>query len=672
MGEVKLKVPVVKEEYDIYRRYFKALDPDRTKVVTAEVAKPFLEQTGFSGRQLGQLWSLVDLDGKGFVTFKEFCALIRCISHLSLAPSSPITSSLYDSPAIKIFQFTLPNNNNNNNSQRHRRTSNIKYVPLPLISSSDVTRFSQLFDRTTGEQQLLPGDKAKAIFQKANLPPDVLGDIWFLCDREQNGFLNKYEFVMAMHLIGLRLSQHTLMDPVPKRISRKLWASTGLPMSNSTTQSLHSSTSSSFSSFSSSSSSLNSSSALSSSLSRTASHRSDTSTPKHSSHHYSPTLSNNGSQRTESPVITRTISGSSISSRNSNNSPFLSPFTPLVNLTENSWEIPSDQYKTFQKTFINLDRNKTKELGPHILVPFFMKSGLTRDTLANIWDLVDTTKTGTLNMKEFIIALFLIQRVRMTRTSLPYKLPQELLDSVEKLDRKYEEATVMDSERAITPGLGITLSKTQTNSTVEKKVKDTKKDHCNETKVMQRLEDKKQNISKLNDQIKEANKQLEKISINNREYEAQLRELQEIEDSLIIKLNGINNSIQQSTTKIAKMKQSITSTKKNSEQLKRQLAIAEGNYHAMEAKLTTLDEEIKECDGENERVNKEIYNMKSMTTLLQPKLKAKEEELKQKIELLNHSNKNFQTEEITVQSLRKELEDLNNIFKEYEAKVTNN
>ncbi|KAK5781469.1 uncharacterized protein PWA37_003620 [Arxiozyma heterogenica] len=670
MVEVKLKVPLTKEENEVYRRYFKALDPDRTNVVTADVAKPFLEQTGLSGRQLGQIWSLVDLDGKGFLIFKEFCALIRCISHLSATPSVPITSSLYDFPVTKIVQFNLPDNNSNNR-QRHRRSDNIKSVPLPLISNSDVSRFSQLFDRTTAGQQLLPGDKARAIFIKANLPTDVLGDIWFLCDREQDGFLNKYEFIMAMHLIGLRLSQNPLMDPVPKKISRKLWVSTGLPTSNSTLQSSRSSTpiTTITTTSSSSPSSLNSSSAAPNSPSRSSSHRSVTSTSRRSSRHYSPTLSNNSSQRTESPVITRTISGSSISSRNSNNNAFLSPFTPLVSLSENSWEIQSNQYKSFQNTFASLDRNKAKELGPHILVPFFMKSGLTRDTLANVWDLVDMNKTGTLNKKEFIIAMFLIQRVRVTRTNLPYKLPHELLESVEKLAKKYAESATLCMGKETTSGLGITLSNIQTNSSIEKKLKEAEQE---QTKTMKEIEIKKQNISKLKEQIEEANKQLEEISITESQCKSQLHKLEEIEDSLVSKLNGINDSIQQSTARIAKMEQTIATTKKNSEQLKRQLAVAEGNYHAMEAKLTILDEEVKDCDEQNEKVKKDIYTMKSTTTILQPKIKAKEEEVKAKVELLNQSKKDFEIEEITVENLRKELENLNNIFKEYEEKVVNN
>ena len=660
MAEIKLKSPVTNEEYEVYRRYFKALDPDRTRVVTAEVAKPFLEQTGFSGRQLGHLWSLVDLEGKGFVTFKEFCALIRCVSHLSVTPSIPITSSLYNSPATKIFQFNLPNKSNH----RHRRSAKVKSVPLPLISSSDVARFSQLFDRTTGEQQLLPGDKAKDIFMKAKLPSDVLGDIWFLCDREQDGVLNKYEFIMAMHLIGLRLSQNPLMDPIPKRISRKLWESTGLPIVNSNTQSHHSSPSSS--------SSLNSLSAVSNSLSRVSSLKSTASSSNRFPRRYSPTLSTNGSQRTESPVITRTISGSSVSSRNSHKNTFLSPFTPLTDLTENIWEIQPHQYKSFQTTFINLDKNKTKELGPHILVPFFMKSGLTRETLANVWDLVDMNKSGTLNKKEFIIAMFLIERVRISRVNLPYKLPQELLESVERLGTKYEEDVMVDMGKEATTGLGISLSKTHTNPSIEKDTKETKEDQSCEAKIIKDMEIKKRNISKLNEQIEEANKHLENTRNAQTEYEKQLRELQEIEDSLIIKLSGINNSIQQSTTKIAKMEQSISAIKKNSEQLKMQLTVAEGNYHAMEAKVLTLDEEIKNSNEQNEKVKKEIFDMKSMTASVQPKLKAKEEEIKQKMELLDHSNRDLELEKMTVKNLQKELENLNNLFKTYEEKVTDN
>lgn len=649
MTEIRLKAPVTKEEYQVYKRYFKALDLDRTKVVTAEVAKPFLEQSGLSGRQLGQIWSLVDLDGKGFLIFKEFCALVRITSHLLATPNIPLTSSLYDTPASHIFQATVPD-------RKKRRSTKIKSTPLPLISPNDISRFSQLFDRTTGDQGLLPGNKARDIFVKANLPAEVLGDIWFLCDREQDGSLNKHEFIMAMHLIGLRLAQNPLMDPVPKRISSKLWETAGLKLSRiSTSGSSPSSLGSTMSS--------RVSSASSYSLSRSSSHRSIPSS-RRSSRQFSPSLQQKGGQPSDSPVITRTLSGSSISSPKSNNSN-LGSLTPLHNTTENPWVIQADQFKSFQKSFIALDKNGQEQLGPHTLVPFFMQSGLTRETLANVWDLADMNKTGTLGELEFIIAMFLIQRTKTTRAALPFKVPEDLLQSVTFMATKTVGSPKVAEE--VSTGLGITSSKVIESKTLEKDSSIENKPIPEKT--VQAIQEKKENINSLNKQIEQAGATLAKSKVTENEYEKQLRELEDIEESLIIKLNGINNSIHQSTSKAEKLEQTISTVKKNSEQLKQQLTVAEGNYHAIDAKVTNLNEDLRDCKTKEENLQREIGNMKAMTATLQPSLLAKQEEIKKKLEMLNISTKNLDLEKITVQNLQAELKDLDNTFEVYKPKV---
>lgn len=648
MTEIRLKTPVSKEEYNKYKQYFKALDVDRTKVVTAEVAKPFMEQSGLSGRQLGTIWALVDLDGKGFLIFKEFCAMVRIISHVLETPNVPLTSTLYDSPAAHIFDAVVP---------ERKRKSRVKSTPLPLLTSNDISRFSQLFDRTTGETQLLPGDKARDIFVKANLPTEVLGDIWFLCDREQDGCLDKFEFIMAMHLIGLRIAQNPLMDPVPKKISRKLWESAGLKLPSSS-----SNNSSRPSSVATTDSYPNSTFALS----RTSSHRSSRSVPssRRSSRQFSPSsqqISAN-SQRTQSPMITRTLSGSSIHSPNSNNNS-LTSLTPMDNNNENPWNIQLDQFKYFQNSFITLDKDQIKELGPHTLVPFFMKSGLTRETLANVWDLADLNKTGTLNQMEFIIAMFLIQRVKTTRAALPFKVPQDLLDSITKIATKVQRSSsIVASPVAndkVATGLGISSEITKEEPVKETIPKD----------VTENIAAKKEHIANLNKQIDEANEKLAQVQVTEKDYEKELHELEDIEESLIIKLNGINNSIKQSSTKSEKLQQSISNVKKNSEQLKQQMTIAEGNYHAIDARVSNLDDDLKETVEKNEQLKKEIADMQSMTASLQPKFQAKQEELKQFMDFVNESTRTLEAEKITVEYLQKEIDGLDKLSQVYKEKV---
>ena len=49
---------------------------------------------------------------------------------------------------------------------------------------------------------MLSGETAKSIFERAQLPNEVLGRIWNLADTEQRGSLGLTEFIIAMHLLA--------------------------------------------------------------------------------------------------------------------------------------------------------------------------------------------------------------------------------------------------------------------------------------------------------------------------------------------------------------------------------------------------------------------------------------------------------------------------------------
>jgi epidermal growth factor receptor substrate 15 len=62
-----------------------------------------------------------------------------------------------------------------------------------------VGRCAYLFEPSTDHA---PGENAKEIFEKAQLPNEVLGRIWNLSDTEERGALNVTEFIIAMHLLA--------------------------------------------------------------------------------------------------------------------------------------------------------------------------------------------------------------------------------------------------------------------------------------------------------------------------------------------------------------------------------------------------------------------------------------------------------------------------------------
>lgn len=94
--------------------------------------------------------------------------------------------------------------------------------------------------------QLYPGEKARDIFIKSNLPYETLGQIWFvqnlsvrndernlltllssrnLADTHARGSLDLADFTIGMHLLQLVLNGQLSQDALPKVLDPKMYAS---------------------------------------------------------------------------------------------------------------------------------------------------------------------------------------------------------------------------------------------------------------------------------------------------------------------------------------------------------------------------------------------------------------------------------------------------------------
>lgn len=666
---IKFTTPVSKDEHDLYRRYFRSLDRERCKIVTAEVVKPFMEQSGLSGIILAKIWSIVDIHSNGFLNFKEFCAMIRILSNVvnygytSSENMSKIDSGLYDIIPNPIFEFTI--------AERKK----IRSLNLPLLTSNDLERYSRLFDRTTSSGSVLPGEKAREIFMKAKLPNEILGDIWVLVDREQKGSLNKIEFSVAMHLIGLALAQNELMNPVPRRISKKLWQSAGLKINSHNSNTSLSSYSSSSSSSSSRSSSTTS---LSGRLSRN-SNRSSNHSSRRSTRILSADLQITPTYQTGSPVITRTLSGSSLSPDLKKNGE--TKFESLDDTTS-PWVITLDATRQYYKIFQDLDKEKRKELGPHIVVPFFLKSGLTRDMLASIWDLSDINKSGFLNVSEFIIATFLINNVKSMRGTLPQRVYPELLDS---LERNLNEIVKNNnnSDMSISPeadsskiGLGLQIPSIGEATSPLKVNESLKSDELNTTTteidedMVRQIAEAKETVNTLNAQITESQQrrqeqntkinetqlELDKLEVKKKECENELIECKQLEDSLFDRLTQISNSTQENNNKIEKLELQILESKKMTVQLNQKMSIAEGNYHASQARLHSLESQLEEVIVSNRELENEINNINFMTGSVETKLLNKSHELEIYQDKVNNNKKVVESKKLNMEDLQEKLD----------------
>lgn len=227
----------------------------------------------------------------------------------------------------------------------------------------------------------LTGEKARGIFTKSRLPNEKLGQIWNLADTQGRGALDATDFVIAMHLIHgtMNGSIPRLPDTLPVSLYAQAAAGTNTAMPPMPTS------------------------------------------PIRAQNTGSPAASALYPQPTGSSLLNRTSAGSALPLSASQRSMSLGQ-----SQTGGNWAIDPVEKAQSDQFFDMLDTSRQGVLQGDIAVPFFVQSGLPEETLAQIWDLSDIRKEGTLTKEEFAVARRLVMDV-LGGKQLPDQLEQSMI-----------------------------------------------------------------------------------------------------------------------------------------------------------------------------------------------------------------------------------------------------
>lgn len=83
------------------------------------------------------------------------------------------------------------------------------------IVDHDRKQFDVIFESLEPVNGKISSTKAKIEFDKSKLPNSVLNKLWRLSDIDMDGQLDRDEFCLAMHLIGVKLKDYDLPDTLP-------------------------------------------------------------------------------------------------------------------------------------------------------------------------------------------------------------------------------------------------------------------------------------------------------------------------------------------------------------------------------------------------------------------------------------------------------------------------
>ncbi|XP_044751231.1 EH domain-containing protein 1-like isoform X3 [Coccinella septempunctata] len=95
---------------------------------------------------------------------------------------------------------------------------NAGYGEVEWIVNKDRKTYDNIFDRLSNSTTKISGSMAKEELLKSKLPNTVLGKIWKLADIDQDGFLDRDEFALAMHLVNVKLDGGDLPRYLPDHL----------------------------------------------------------------------------------------------------------------------------------------------------------------------------------------------------------------------------------------------------------------------------------------------------------------------------------------------------------------------------------------------------------------------------------------------------------------------
>ncbi|XP_076287155.1 epidermal growth factor receptor pathway substrate 15 isoform X5 [Lasioglossum baleicum] len=199
----------------IYEAYYNQVDPNGYGRIGAMEAARFLKKSQLDDDILSQIWDMADpqsrgsLDKSGLFVALKLCALAqsgRDINMLNLSMELP-PPKMGDIPIIS-----------------QKKVVNSLPVIAPIsnedwsIKPAERAKYDQLFDSLKPKNGYISGNNVKGVLMDSKLPLDTLGKIWELADMDEDGMLDRHEFVVAMHLVYKALEKYAIPSVLPPEL----------------------------------------------------------------------------------------------------------------------------------------------------------------------------------------------------------------------------------------------------------------------------------------------------------------------------------------------------------------------------------------------------------------------------------------------------------------------
>ena len=115
--------------------------------------------------------------------------------------------AINNTPHNKLLHGSTSKLASSTTSIRPEKESSPYYIP----NDENKNTYKKYFESGQTVDGFIEGVTAKNLFLQSSLPPTFLAQIWSLVDTEQSGRLNENQFILAMHLLRLKVKEN--IDP---------------------------------------------------------------------------------------------------------------------------------------------------------------------------------------------------------------------------------------------------------------------------------------------------------------------------------------------------------------------------------------------------------------------------------------------------------------------------
>ncbi|MCJ1424855.1 hypothetical protein MMC29_002743 [Sticta canariensis] len=691
------------DERRLFGQLFSAADSDKIGVVPGEVAVKFFEKTRLPPAVLGEIWQIADEENRGLLTKAGFGIVLRLIGYaqtgrqvsaeLALKPGGPLPR--FDGFAVP------PHPPPHVAAAPLQPQSSGGPIRVPPLVSEKVAQYSSLFDESGAQNGLLSGETAKQIFERAQLPNEVLGRIWNLADTELKGELGLTEFIIAMHLLA----------------SYKNGSMRALPQ------------------------------ILPAGLYEAASRR-------------GPSRQYTGSRPT-SGITTpntapRNFSGSGFPAATA--SPDSRPsytHTQSPGSASEEWAVTSRDKENFDQIFTTVDTANRGFITGDQAVGFFSNSRLPEEVLAQIWDLADIQSQGRLNREEFAVAMFLIRQQRTKKdardvlpqtlpsnlvppsmrqqpvlasqptapafdnatnitvpksasedllgldafTSAPPQIPQSTGDSAlytstpplypvtpqippappqSSTFKPFVPSSSFGQAMMTSPSTGLsksagTLENRRTSQKTPSAAEDLLGD--NDPEVSKKLTQETTELANLSNQVSTLTGQMQEVKAHRVSTEQDLSKAQSQKRDFEARLSQLRSSYEQEVISVKALEERLSSSRNEIKKLEREIALIDGTYQDMQNQLQQVASALDMDQKENTRLKEQIRQTNNEINELKPQLEKIKSELRHQKGLVTINKKQLAINEGEREKLKSDLEgtskELDNTTREVQESTRN-